>query len=264
MKKNLLLLVAFISSVLIGYSQKNEEVIISSVSGIGYDDCVSVAREKALTDAKKTALQKAGISEDINAYSDLFKSETTGNYQELFASSVFTNIRGNVSNVEVLQEKLSITGEKIAKCELEISCKVIKFNSMPDNMYKAEINGLKAFYIVGENLNWSVMVTKDSWMYTFCIPQDQDEAYFLFPNELEKEFNLEKEKIYDFPKNVTYTQTLESEYEQTDRLIFVFTKEKYPYTGEITYKNICDWIFSIEPDQRVVYSYAVAIFPKPQ
>lgn len=263
MKRNLSLLFFVLFIVYSVFAQK-DDIIYVEVSGVGYDDCVSNARIKALENAKQEALSKAGITEDINSYSDLFRSETSGSYQELFASSVFTNIRGSVSNVQILQEKLSITGEKLIKCEIQMSCDVLKYKSLPDNMYKAEISGLKPFYFEGELLNWSVEVSKDSWMYVFCIPQNQNDAYFLFPNEWEKAFKLNSGKKYDFPKNVKYEQILDSDFEQADRIIFVFTKEKYPFTGDITYKNICDWIFSIEPDQRIVESFAVGIFPKPE
>lgn len=263
MKRNFSLLF-FVLFIVYGVFAQKEDIISVEVSGVGYDDCVSNARIKALESAKQEALSKAGITEDINSYSDLFRSETSGSYQELFASAVFTNIRGSVSNVQILQEKLSITGEKLIKCEIQISCDVLKYKSLPDNMYKAEISGLKPFYFEGELLNWSVEVSKDSWMYVFCIPQNQNDSYFLFPNEWEKAFKLNSGKKYDFPKNVKYEQILDSDFEQADRIIFVFTKEKFPFTGDITYKNICDWIFSIEPDQRIVESFAVGIFPKPE
>jgi hypothetical protein len=263
MKRNFSLLF-FVLFIVYGVFAQKEDIISVEVNGLGYDDCVSNARIKALENAKQEALSKAGITEDINSYSDLFRSETSGSYQELFASAVFTNIRGSVSNVQILQEKLGITSEKLIKCEIQISCDVLKYKSLPDNMYKAEISGLKPFYFEGELLNWSVEVSKDSWMYVFCIPQNQNDAYFLFPNEWEKAFKLNSGKKYDFPKNVKYEQFLDSDFEQADRIIFVFTKDKYPYTGDITYKNICDWIFSIEPDQRIVESFAVGIFPKPE
>lgn len=263
MKRNFFL-VLFICFFISGLFAQKSETIKLDVAGIGYDDCISSARIKAMENAKKEALNKAGIAEDINTYSDLFRSETNGSYQELFASSVFTNIGGSVSNVQILQEKLSITGEKLIKCEIQISCEVLKYKSLPDNMYKAEISGIKPVYFEGELLSWSVEVSKDSWMYVFCIPQNQNDAYYLFPNEWEKAFKLNSGKKYNFPKNVKYEQILDSDFEQADRIIFVFTKEKYPFTGDITYKNIFDWIFSIEPDQRIVESFAVGIFPKPE
>ena len=139
MKRNVSL-VFFVLFIVVGAFAQKEDITSVEVNGVGYDDCVSNARIKALENAKQEALSKAGITEDINSYSDLFRSETSGSYQELFASSVFTNIRGSVKNVQILQEKLSITGEKLIKCEIQISCDVLKYKSLPDNMYKAEIS----------------------------------------------------------------------------------------------------------------------------
>jgi hypothetical protein len=38
-------------------------------------------------------------------------------------------------------------------------------------------------------------------------------------------------------------------------MIMTFTKEEIPYTGDIEYKQIIDWLFSIPPDMRVIKSF---------
>ncbi len=252
-------------STIVGFAQKNENIQIKSVFGIGYDDCLSSAKEKALNNAKINALSQAGIEENINSYTDLFKSETSDNYSELFTSQVFTNIRGSVKDISILSEKKAITSENLIKYEIEVKCTVIKYNSLPDQFYKAEILGIKPFYYEGDKLTWSVNVTKDSWLYVFCIPQNNEEqAYSLFPNDYEPQFLMKSNTIYEFPKKIELEQFLDGDTQQTDRMIMVLTKEKYPFTGKITYKNICEWIFSISPDQRIVESFAISIVPKPQ
>jgi hypothetical protein len=261
MKRLSVLIILLIINVAVVFSQQNEEIIISSVQGIGYDESVSIAKEKAINDAKIKALAKAGIEENINAFTDLYKSEISDNYSELFTSQVFTNIRGSVKNIEILNEEKSFSGNQI-KYSVEIKCTVIKYNSLADAFYKAEIKGIKPFYYEEENLSWTVSVTKDSWLYVFCIPQNQNDAYFVFPNDYEMQFLLKADSIYNFPIEVTLTQFLDGDTQQTDRLIFVLTKQKYPYKGKITYKNIFDWIFEISPDQRIVESFAVSILPK--
>jgi hypothetical protein len=262
MKKIILLYVIVSLNVTIGYSQKNDEIKVNSVSGIGYDDCISSAREKALNNAKIYALSKAGIEENINSYADLFKSETEDNYSELFTSQVFTNIRGSVKDITIISEIKSITPENLIKYEVEMKCTVIKYNSLPDQFYKADISGIKPFYYEGEKLSWTVNVTKDSWFYVFCIPQNQDDAYSLFPNQYEPSFLLKAQTDYSFPQHIELEQFLDGDKQQTDRIIMVLTKSNYPYTEKISYKNICDWIFSISPDQRIVESFAVSIVPK--
>ena len=256
-----MLVIFFSTIVLFCFSQKNEEIIINSVQGVGYDENVSTAKEKAINDAKIKALAKAGIEENINAFTDLYKSEISDNYSELFTSQVFTNIRGSVKNVEILNEEKSFTGNQI-KYFVEIKCTVVKYNSLADAFYKAEIKGIKPFYYEEDHLSWTVSVTKNSWLYVFCIPQNQSDAYFIFPNDYEEQFLLKADSLYNFPIKSELTQTLEGDKQQTDRLIFVLTKEKYPYKGSITYKNIFDWIFEISPDQRIVESYAISILPK--
>lgn len=261
MNKRSVLIICLIFSALAVFSQQNEEIFISSVQGVGYDENVSVAKEKAINDAKVQALSKAGIEENINSYTDLYQSEISDNYSELFTSQVFTNIRGSVKNIEILNEEKSFSGNQI-KYSVEIKCTVVKYSSLADAFYKAEIKGIKPFYYQEDYLSWALSVTKDSWLYVFCIPQNQNDAYFVFPNDYEEQFLMKADSIYNFPIVVTYQQFLDGDTQQTDRLIFVLTKEKYPYTGKITYKNIFDWIFEISPDQRIVESFSVSILPK--
>lgn len=261
MKKNLMLVILFSTLVLLCFSQKNEEIIINSVQGVGYDENLSTAKEKAINDAKIKALAKAGIEENINAFTELYKSEISDNYSELFTSQVFTNIRGSVKNIEILNEDKSFSGNQIVY-SVEMKCTVVKYNELPDAFYKADITGIKPFYYEAEYLSWTVSATKDSWLYVFCIPQNQNDAYFIFPNDYEEQFLLKADSLYNFPVDVTLQQFLDGDKQQTDRLIFVLTKEKYPYKGSINYKNIFDWIFEISPDQRIVESYAISILPK--
>ncbi|HNQ67247.1 MAG TPA: hypothetical protein PKN32_02630 [Bacteroidales bacterium] len=261
MNKLSVIIVFLIVNALAVFSQQNEEIFISSVQGVGYDESVSIAKEKAINDAKIKALAKAGIEENINAFTDLYKSEISDNYSELFTSQVFTNIRGSVKNIEILNEEKSFSGNQI-KYSVEIKCTVIKYNSLADVFYKAEIKGIKPFYYEEDYLSWTLSVSKNSWLYVFCIPQNQDDAYFIFPNDYEQQFLIKADSIYNFPIEVTLPQFLDGDKQQTDRLIFVLTKEKYPYKGKITYKNIIDWIFEISPDQRIVESFSVSILPK--
>ncbi|MFO7789402.1 MAG: DUF4384 domain-containing protein, partial [Bacteroidales bacterium] len=111
-----------------------------------------------------------------------------------------------------------------------------------------------------EQLKFSITPTKDCWLNAFCIPENQDEAYSVFPNEYEKSFLLKSGKTYELPQNVDIEFSLdENKPRQTDRFIFVLTKQQYPFSSKLSYKNVTDWIFKIPPDQRIVKSFAVDI-----
>ncbi len=266
--KNLLALnLFFVFVLLVSYNttaQKTEEIKMKGITGIGYDENIVVAKEKAINDAKKNALNRAGIAENINAYTDLFQAEIDDNYAELFTSQVFTNIRGAVTNIEVVSENRDFVVGNNIKYEVTIDCVVLKYNTEVDLMYAADIKGIKPFAHEGDLLTYTVTPTKDSWLYVFCVPQNQDKAYFLFPIEEhnEKSFMLEAGKTYEFPRSLDLEYFLDGTERQTDRLIFVLTKQNFPFTSRITYKNVTDWIFTIPPDQRIVESFAVTILPR--
>lgn len=242
---------------------QNQTVIGEVIStGVGFDSDLTKARNKAINDAKINALRKVGIEENISSYSDLYRSEADENYQELFSSQVFTEIRGAVRSVKILNEKKKIIEGDNIKFEIEISCEVLRYNTITDNMFKAEISGVKPFYYEKDLLSFTINSTKEAYLYVFCIPQNQNEAYFIFPNEYEEQFLLEPNYDYKFPEKVDFYLFLDGKAQQTDRVIFVLTKEKFPYVGDINYKNLIDWIFSIPPDQRFVNSFSYSISKK--
>jgi hypothetical protein len=262
----LILFFALFFSTLFVSAQETEEIKMKGITGIGYDENIVLAKEKAINEAKKNALNRAGIAVNINAYTDLFQAEMDDNYAELFTSQVFTNIRGAVTNIEVVSENRDFVMGNNIKYEVTIDCIVLKYNTDVDLMYAADIKGIKPFVNDGDLLKFTVTPTKDSWLYVFCVPQNQDKAYYLFPIEeeehKEKSFMLEAGKTYEFPRNLELEYFLDATDKQTDRLIFVITKQNFPFTSRITYKNVTDWIFTIPPDQRIVESFAVTILPR--
>lgn len=244
------------------FSQVNTEIVVKEVSGTGFDTDVIKSREKAINDAKINALRRAGIEENINAYTDYYQAEVDESYQEMFNSQVFIDIKGIVKNIEIVSQiKEFVEGDNV-KTVVTVNCNVIKLNSKPDLMYKASIEGIMPAYYANDFLSFSVKPSMDSWLNIFCIPKSEENAYSLFPNEAEATFLLKSDVKYKFPISVDYAQSLDGLTQQTDRLIFVLTKEQYPFYKAITYTNILEWIFDIPADKRIVESFAVTIFPE--
>jgi hypothetical protein len=260
--KNILLIVFVVVAINISYAQKSEVYKISNVKGTGYDTDMTKAREKAVNDAKINALRESGIVENINSYSDMFKSESEENYQELFVSQVFTEMNGAVRQVEIVLENKDFSLGDNIKIDVWINCEVVKYSTVSDPFFVVNIDGIKPFYYAGDLLSFSVSPDIDCWMYVFCIPQNEEESYFLFPNEWEPAYVFKGGQTYQFPQRVDFELSVNGTNVQSDRLIFVFTKQKYPWIGKITYKNIFDWIFNIPPDQRTISSISMSIAPK--
>lgn len=254
----------FLMSTLFPYAVISQNNICDSfvfADGVGYDNNIAKAKAKAINNAKLNALRISGIEENVNFYSELYKSEINENYQELFSTQIFLEMRGAVRSVKVLSETKEILESDIIKCEVRISCEVIKYKTMPDLLYTVEINGIKPFYYEQELLTFTIKATKQSWLYVICIPQNNENAFLVYPNAYEEQFHLEANKKYKFPYKVDLFLETSNGNQQTERLIFVLTKEKIPFVREITYQSVFDWIVSIPPNQRIVSSYSYSITP---
>ena len=90
----------------------------------------------------------------------------------------------------------------------------------------------------------------------------------LYPNIIEKEQLFEKGKEYKFPlKSIDYLLQTTLKTQETNRMIFVITKQPITYLkikGESQLTDIEDilsWTYSIMPDQRKV-EYLTLIIKK--
>ena len=110
-------LVLILSIVLTGYSQKKtSEDKIKGISGTavgGANLSPEQVKQKAIDDAKVNALREAGISENINSYTDYFRSESEDKFEELFTKDILSNINGTVKDIEVIEEKAKSGIKKI-------------------------------------------------------------------------------------------------------------------------------------------------------
>ena len=152
LKNTKLILILFFELIFIfsAYAQKDyEEIKLKDIQGKavgGEIETPKQVKSKAVNNAKIEALRKAGIEENINSYSDLFKTEESNKYEELFISNVFSNIRGSVKDVEILSTKQGFTPEGQIQVTVVINCTVIKYNTSSDLTFDAWIDGFKMFY----------------------------------------------------------------------------------------------------------------------
>jgi hypothetical protein len=241
--------------------RKTKEEDLKNITGmaIGSEEMsLEQVKQKAIGNAKIEALKAAGIEENINSYSDYFKSESDNKLEELFASDILSDIRGTVKNVEVVNTNKGFTNEGYLKVTVTINCTVVKYNSERDLTFDAWVDGIKMFYKENDGLEFKVKSTQNCYIRAFMF--GPKEAYVLLPNDYEKSFILKAHEEYKFPYNVDqYTLYTTGPKKETNRLVLVFTKKEVFYTGEVDYKGITDWIMSIPPDERSIKSYGFDI-----
>lgn len=241
--------------------RKTKEEDLKNITGIAIGSeemTLEQVKQKAINSAKIEALKAAGIEENINSYSDYFRSESDNKMEELFASDILSDIRGTVKNIEVVNTNKGFTNEGNLKVTVTINCTVIKYNSERDMTFDAWVDGVKMFYKENDGLEFKVKTTQECYLRAFMF--GPKEAYVLLPNDYEKSFILQAQTEYKFPYNVEeYTLYTTGPKKEANRLVLVFTKKDVYYTGEVDYKGITDWIMSIPPDERSIKTFGFDI-----
>ncbi len=262
--KNIILLVLFLFiTVSIIAQDKVTEIDINSVTGeaVGsHSESVEQIKQKAINKAKEEALRKSGIEENINSYTDLFRSESSDSYEELFSSDVLTNIRGSVKNVEVLESNITHPSDGVTKVVVSIKCTVMRYNTRPDLTFEAKVEGVEHFYKEGDGLSFLITPTHNSYINAFMFTS---ESFVLLPNDYEpmKMLNVDEEiRFPSFPGD--YELDAGGHEKEVNRLVLVLTKEKYKYHGKVNYKDITDWIMTIPPDEKLIKSYPFTVVKK--
>ncbi|HKK58912.1 MAG TPA: DUF4384 domain-containing protein [Salinivirga sp.] len=216
--------------------------------------------EKAIKNAKLNALTKAGIHEQINTYQNLYRSETSQDYEEIFMSDVFTNISGVVQSVTIKDTVARFDESNYAlKVTITADAKVIKYDKKEDRTFDAWVEGIKNYYNSPSPATFKIKPTEDCYAQIFLIAREQ-ESYQLYPNQYEKQQLLKAHKEHSFPTVPYIDYELSTKLKQEPhRLIIVLLKEAIPFTGKVAYKPILDWIFSISPEKRVVKSFGITV-----
>lgn len=216
----------------------------------------NLAKIQALNDAKINALKTAGIEEQINSYQLLFKSEQQNDYTQFFSSEIQSELQGAVKTYEIVNERIYCKNDFEIICEVEINATIIKYNTKPDLTFDVFIEGVKNIYNNDDDLSFTIKATQECYLTIFNITDV--EAFMLYPNTFEKSYLIKPNEIIQFPiSRIDYTLHTEIKPSETNRLIFVFTKEpiqfiKMDKDQVTTHEDIFSWIYSITPDKRKV------------
>jgi hypothetical protein len=221
------------------------------------------ARTKAIAQAKIDALRKAGVTENIQSYEMLYKSEIGNKFDEVFMYDMFSEIHGAVKKYDIVKIDKGIDEFKNFYIEAVIDAEVVLYASAKDPTFQVNIDGIKQGYQSGERMRYTVTPTHDCYLNIFNLYENN--ASLIFPNHFEKSrLFIAGEKV-EFPISEFidgYTLEKSTKEPETNNLVFVFTKDHIPYIkfklnqegDQITsFEDISAWLFSISPDRRVNY-----------
>lgn len=216
-------------------------------------------KQRALNEAKLWALQKAGVTEQITAYSDFITKEENNQLEEIFNSNILNDLQGVVSEVELVNEEKSINASGLLEIKLVAHITVLKFENGMDPTFDVWVKGVDASYNSGDNLTFDYKPNKNSYLRAFILSENE-QAFQLFPNDYEGDMLLEEKKKYTFPR-ASLDYELETRLKkETHRLILVSLKSDVPYNTDVSYKALMDWIFQIPPDQRRITTFTFDVY----
>ncbi len=254
-KNTLFLLSMIISLFVINVSADAKKIKIKSIKGtciISEHITLAQAREKAILEAKKEALRKAGIGEQISSADILETSADNADFEQAFNSISTVELNGEVIDYEIINEVTEKDQFNNLYIQVTLNATVIEYKSQRDLSFNFSLENVQDFYNEGDNLIFRVQPSKEGYMKIFLF-EGKEVASQIFPNAYEPDFPFAPDQWVSFPTNpvIEYEMTTKKERE-INHLVMVFTKKSIPYTEKVNYKNIIRWIYSIPPDQRAV------------
>ena len=113
------------------------------------------------------------------------------------------------------------------------------------------------FYQNETDLIFKVKSSKNAFLKIFIF--GETEAFQLYPNDNEPSYLLNANQQYSFPSETMEYELYTDKKSEVHRMVMVFMKEDIPYTNDVEYKKIIDWLFSIPPDMRVIKSFGFSV-----
>lgn len=234
------------------------------------DFTIEEVKNKAIEEAKHNAMIKAGISENVKISDFLYTFEDDEQFKDIFQSFISTETGADiiVKNIRELNRDINEFGNILI--EVEIDAIIIKHTEKSDPAFNFKVEGIRDIYYEGDPLDFSFLPTRNGYLKVFNVAEES--AFILYPySDPEHSYlNDETDRIFMknrevfFPVNDMmdgYYFEIDSEDAKTEYnlLIFVFTKEEYPFIKEVNVPNIMSWIFEIPLDQRAVQQWGIVL-----
>lgn len=241
------------------FAQTNDVVRVRKAEGrweVSGDVSAVQAEERALMEAKKEALRKAGVMESVWSVMGQVTSGDGTSFSEAYSSVSTFSINGLVNVIDKKVEDYWDENLKRLFKVVTIEANVTKDDVKEDLSYKLEVKGIEPVYKEDDVFKCSFNIYgTDSYVKVFWFTND--EAAMLYPNEYEGDQVFKVGQTY----NVPVTDAIELVMAKSDpdvdtefiNVVVVATKKNYPYLEKMDMMSILSWIYSIPADQRVVF-----------
>lgn len=214
------------------------------------------AEERALNEAKKDALRKAGVMENVWSVFGQVSTESGSEFDEAFSSVSVLALNGLVN---ITDKKTEDVWDPVAKKLFKvvtIDANVTKDDVQEDKSYLLEVTGIEPVYKESEPFTCTIRVHgADSYIKFFWFGEDG--ASMVYPNSYEENRIFRAGETFTFPVSdkidLVMEKTDKSKEVEKVNIIIVATKKDFPYIGETDYQSILTWLFRLPADQRTFY-----------
>lgn len=237
------------------HAQK-KEVKVKGVQGrwqVSDNVTLKDAEERAFMEAKKEALSKAGVMENVWSVFGQITQENGTEFHEAYSQMNVLAIGGmvNVTNKKV-EEVWDVDTHSLYKV-VTIDA-VVQKEEVTDKTYALEVKGIATLYKEGETFECTLKVHgTDSYLKFFWF--DSEGGALLYPNDYEGNTLLQAGKEYRIPFNPAVDYRMEKQGKESEKInmMMVATKENIPFTEDVTYQNVLKWVYSIPSDKRCAF-----------
>jgi len=251
------------------YAQKKNKVTAKG-SYEARDLTIEAVKSKAVENAKKNAMVKAGISENVKVSDFLYTFEDDEKFRDIFQSFISTETGADIIVEKTRELKRNINEFGNILIEVEIDAIIIKHKEKSDPAFDFKVEGIRDVYYENDPLDFSFRPTRDGYLKIFNVAEKN--AFILYPykSDVYKYLNDDPEQLFKKNSEIIFpvNSSMEGYYFEIDKansgkeynlLIFVFTKVDYPFLEEVNVPNIMNWIFEIPLDQRAVQQWGVVL-----
>ena len=264
MKKTILLflILAFVGSLHVMGQKK--KTVRATGTAISHDLTPEQTRAKAIEDAKRNALNKAGVSETISFTDFSYKFEDNEKFGEIFQAISMIETGGEIVVDEVLSETKDFNEFGNMVVEVEIEATVYRHRKSADPTFLLRVDGIDEVYQNEDLLQFTVAPTQDAFLKIFNITEESTSVLYPYSSKENPQYNDKTGRLFkaneavQLPLHPAYSDGyyLEVDTPGKDRefniLLFVFTKQDIPFIEDPTFNNVMKWIYSISPDERVM------------
>ena len=228
-------------------------------------------KAKAIEEAKRAALLKAGISETVSVTDFNYQFEDNEKFREIFQSISSIETGGEIIVDTILSEKKSFNEFGNMQVEVEIQATVFRYTEKADPTFLFKVEGIDKVYKTEDYLQFLFTPTQNGYLRIFNVTDE--ETYLLYPYKDTKDKRLNDITDRLFTQNQTVKMPVhpafsDGYYLEIDKpgkeqefniLIFIFTRKNIPFIEEVNFTNMMRWIYSIPPDERVMQQEAFII-----